>query len=790
MKEKIRDLKNYILPILFSISISYWSMSSLFGLPIVEILIIIILVNIVLFTGYIFLKDSVKKGIIAFIVFNAIFFLGIGSMIITSSSLYNVNYFEWILISNPENIQYIPEFWYGTVLLASYGFSFTVFYFTSIRFRMIIILLVGIIPFLLQSAKTTMQISFPFLIFLILFFLLYIDKIRRENSKGSKCTNKGFDIWYLGVMMVFVTIIVLFSVSLPKPKTIPKLAQLDNVIGQAIEPFGATVQNIIQERNEVLNVFNPTSNRTSSHISALTAPVTGNILFEVVAQEPLYFKIQSWDRYEKNKWTIGDVSLSHPLDMEINNLRLMKTDVIISLIERINSDDNILTGLNNVINNTRYDLVSQKEREAVIISKHYTYNVFLTPPGVTNVHLVDDRTVYTNEYGYCFLMIGEKPYNNDMYAVDYISRELPDRSVQWQVLLELNKEIVDNILSYDRYVIEEYEDVDLEDHKNSDVVIVNINEEMVLTEAKKEMEIAYNNYLDLPDDLPQRIHVLAESIVRGKEADYEKALAINNYFHNQGYEYDLSPPNLLGNKDYIDFFIFESKKGICTHFASAMVILARAAGLPARYVEGYVADEIDYETDRYIIRGKDAHAFPEVFIAGYGWMVFEPTVSNESNNEFMIFLLNAVDAIKNITSYLLALFINMPLWIKLILIPYIFFVLFMFIRVFVRVRYSIWENKLNKTNRAKAIEEIFENTERVLRKINLEIQIYETPSSYAHRIFNEKGIDIHDIVSSFNKSKYGGIEPTDEDVKNGLVIYNQIKSYIKKDVGRFKAVFV
>jgi len=91
--------------------------------------------------------------------------------------------------------------------------------------------------------------------------------------------------------------------------------------------------------------------------------------------------------------------------------------------------------------------------------------------------------------------------------------------------------------------------------------------------------------------------------------------------------YDLDPPRLPRGAEAVDYFLFESKKGFCIHYASAMVILARACGLPARYSEGYVADEFDSGTGRFIVRDKDAHAFPEVYIPGYGWMVFEPTVS-------------------------------------------------------------------------------------------------------------------------------------------------------------------
>ena len=103
--------------------------------------------------------------------------------------------------------------------------------------------------------------------------------------------------------------------------------------------------------------------------------------------------------------------------------------------------------------------------------------------------------------------------------------------------------------------------------------------------------------------------------------------------------------------------------------------------MPARYVEGYVAKELDTETGKYIVRQKHGHAFPEVYIAGYGWMIFEPTVSDESDSEFILFLSNMVKKIKAIASYVWTVFLDTPLWIKLLLIPYLLFVFWIFVRI-------------------------------------------------------------------------------------------------------------
>jgi transglutaminase-like putative cysteine protease len=72
--------------------------------------------------------------------------------------------------------------------------------------------------------------------------------------------------------------------------------------------------------------------------------------------------------------------------------------------------------------------------------------------------------------------------------------------------------------------------------------------------------------------------------------------------------------------------LFETKRGTCSDFATAMTILAREAGLPARYVEGFSVSEWNYGLNQYIVRAKHGHAFPEVYIDGV-WVIFEPTIS-------------------------------------------------------------------------------------------------------------------------------------------------------------------
>jgi len=77
----------------------------------------------------------------------------------------------------------------------------------------------------------------------------------------------------------------------------------------------------------------------------------------------------------------------------------------------------------------------------------------------------------------------------------------------------------------------------------------------------------------------------------------------------------------------VDFFLFDLKEDFCEYFASAMVVMLREVGVPARVVEGYTTGTLDPLTGKYVVKELDAHAWVEVYFPSYGWIEFEPTPS-------------------------------------------------------------------------------------------------------------------------------------------------------------------
>ncbi|GKS64339.1 hypothetical protein YTPLAS72_16430 [Nitrospira sp.] len=126
----------------------------------------------------------------------------------------------------------------------------------------------------------------------------------------------------------------------------------------------------------------------------------------------------------------------------------------------------------------------------------------------------------------------------------------------------------------------------------------------------------------------ERIGRLSEDITRSQTGPYEKAHAIQTYLtHN--YRYSLDAP-LAGLDRPLEEFLFIRKTGYCEHYATAMVIMLRMVGIPARLVTGFLATEWNEYGNYYVVRQQDAHAWVEVNLPHSGWIMMDPTPpSNE-----------------------------------------------------------------------------------------------------------------------------------------------------------------
>jgi hypothetical protein len=131
-------------------------------------------------------------------------------------------------------------------------------------------------------------------------------------------------------------------------------------------------------------------------------------------------------------------------------------------------------------------------------------------------------------------------------------------------------------------------------------------------------------YLQLPRRTPREVLEVARDATNDVTAAYDKAIGIETYLRDN-FTYATTVPNVPPDRDWVEFFLFESKQGYCDYFATAMVVMLRTQGVPARVASGFAPGEFDESAGLSLVRENHAHSWVEVYFPRDGWIVFEPS---------------------------------------------------------------------------------------------------------------------------------------------------------------------
>lgn len=150
----------------------------------------------------------------------------------------------------------------------------------------------------------------------------------------------------------------------------------------------------------------------------------------------------------------------------------------------------------------------------------------------------------------------------------------------------------------------------------------------VTSEQLRQVESEYpafiaDRYLQLPDSVTERTRQLAQDLTANAGNEFDAARAIESHLRTN-IAYTESIPFAPEGADIVDWVLFEDPRGYCEYYASAFVVMARSIGLPARMAVGFFPTD-EREGSDYLYRELNAHAWPEVYFEGYGWIGFEPT---------------------------------------------------------------------------------------------------------------------------------------------------------------------
>jgi len=151
----------------------------------------------------------------------------------------------------------------------------------------------------------------------------------------------------------------------------------------------------------------------------------------------------------------------------------------------------------------------------------------------------------------------------------------------------------------------------------------------------------WQDYLQIPETMPVRIKELAQQITQNSATPYDKVKNIERFLAGN-FVYNTEPAKGT-SQDFVDQFLFEVKEGYCDYYSTAMVMLTRSIGMPARWVKGFstgtslleemmerggyrgAAQRLSSTSDEFTVRNADAHSWAEVYFPGWGWVPFEPT---------------------------------------------------------------------------------------------------------------------------------------------------------------------
>jgi transglutaminase-like putative cysteine protease len=172
------------------------------------------------------------------------------------------------------------------------------------------------------------------------------------------------------------------------------------------------------------------------------------------------------------------------------------------------------------------------------------------------------------------------------------------------------------------------------------VYLPRITSEVLQTQGTNYPTWVTDRYLDLPDDVPLRVRILALTQTFGSSSQFEKIVRIREILRDITYSQSIEAPP--PGRDALEYFLFDQKAGYSDYFGSAMVVLLRVAGVPSRLAIGYSTGDFDDKLGAYVVREKNAHAWTEVYFPDFGWVPFEPTPTQNvrvpggpSESEFM-----------------------------------------------------------------------------------------------------------------------------------------------------------
>ncbi len=507
---------------------------------------------------------------------------------------YPISFMVWFL--TPQQVVSFSGWYTVSIYLLMLGFlTSVVYYFSKIRYRMSMQFLIMLIPLSLYAKEGLQMPAVLVMILLASYFLLMIYCRQLHNPEQIRSLPNFYGSMSIAVYVMAFSIL---AAIIPKPEITADREFIENAMSYS--SWSDVLMNAISMFTDT------TDNSVGSSNNSRT-------IYYVQSPESLRLRTQTYSYYqEDDSWTVlRRYDYPNQIVNPVQDLTYQPRQLLQTILDAASQDATFAETYH--LSDFAGVILPPQEKNTVSILPWYIVSsqVFPSPTRTTSINNSESNNIKKSETD-TFQGAGGYGWSNITYYSDiYANYEavLP-------VLKSLSKETYQNLLTDAQEILTDPEQIALlkkvqEEAEKADAYF---------TDAKE---------IDFRSDI---ISQLSEEITAGLTSDFDKAKAIEQYFIREGFVYDQAYQKPLGANAVS--FLIQSKKGVCYEYATAMVLLCRAAGLPARYVQGYNLNEmynreIDGHQVNYLIKVRDAHAFPEVYISGYGWLSFEPTVPSD-----------------------------------------------------------------------------------------------------------------------------------------------------------------
>ena len=528
-------------------------------------------------------------------------------------------------------------------LLFTMFIATTAYYFTLVRYRVLMSFVVMIFPFAIY-AKEAETMPVPSIIILLVCYFAVMIYCRQAHGEDSEVVQKyepdvvsrlsvpnkksayakvkpelldGTFFNAAGIFMAAATILILV---IPKPEV-----EADRVVFDSMLDFSALSDRLM----DAISAFTESSDGGTYNNLNYT-----RTLFYTQAGEPLNLRMRTFSQYhyDSDKWTASEQYDGMP-DRTATSFterpyfrsvaEYADPAEVLTLIQRLareNPDYAETYGLSELaampdIDASQYYM--PLKIQAAMVNNYYAFPAPLHVKKMQLKNYLNDIVpVYMNKSSILFRYSVFTQYFEE-YNIEYFSERFANTDVMQSVMRRFDAETWNKLL-FDGLFLTEFQSDDYE--LLTDAYVASTRAEKYAEQCREE------------SGTPARVTALAESLTEGLGSDYEKAMAIRDYLRFN--------PDFVYSKEYqksstanVESFLFDTKIGVCYEYASAMAELCRAAGLSVRYVEGYQMSESDKRLLRdeqwdYAITTEHGHAFVDVYIPGFGWMMFDATSGN------------------------------------------------------------------------------------------------------------------------------------------------------------------